>query len=90
MTNRKDDRCTTNDEKPDLEKYGPNHQDTDGKRVSIEFHEPVSDVDRRECLRMIRHLLDGDAVFAVEGSHPSPEELDEIEAFVEELLEDND
>lgn len=58
------------------------------KRVSIEFHEEVSDIDRREAMRMLQHLLDGDPVFAVEGRAPSPSELDEIEAFVEDLLND--
>jgi len=58
----------------------------DEKRFSIDIYEDISETDRREIVRMIQHLLDGDAVFAIEDFEVSVEDLDKIETFVDEQL----
>jgi len=60
--------------------------DASEKRFSIEVHEDISDTDRRELIRMITHVLDGDPAFAIEDYDLEAGDLDKIETFVNEEL----
>jgi hypothetical protein len=60
---------------------------SDEERFTIELHEDedLDPGDRHELFRVVEHLLDGGAVVYLEDP-PTPEEMDKLEAFVDETL----